>query len=320
MSSSTTPAIATDGLTKRFGPVLALDGLTLEVMPGEVFGFLGPNGAGKSTTLRLLLALIAPTAGSARVMGIDVRDVRRAHRHLAYVPGDVNLWPKLTGAECLELLGALHGGVDVERREELVERFDLDPSRRSRTYSKGNRQKVALIAAFSTRSEVMLLDEPTTGLDPLMEREFHRCVSEARERGRTIFLSSHLLSEVERLCERVGMLREGRLVEVATLERLRALHSTTLEIDLDAADADRVAPRLSAMPGVGAVERTGTGFRLSLSGAPGPLLRAIDELPVTALRSQEASLEEIFLTYYAEPEREAQRGGDGAGSSADTRA
>ena len=319
MPSESEPAIRTEGLTKRFGPVLALDGVTLDVMPGEVFGFLGPNGAGKSTTLRLLLALIRPTAGSARVMGVDVRDVRRAHRHLAYVPGDVNLWPKLTGAECLELLGSLHGDVNLEYRTELVERFELDPSRRTRTYSKGNRQKIALIAAFATRAEVLLLDEPTIGLDPLMEREFHRCVAESRTAGRTIFLSSHILSEVERLCERVGILREGRLVEVATLERLRALHTTTLEIDLPDAEVDGVSSRVAAVPGVGAIERTGTGLRLSLSGSPTPVLRLIDALPVTALRSQEASLEEIFLTYYTEPDGAAS-GSDGADARPDARA
>ncbi len=227
------PAIRTLDLTKRFGSLVALDHLTLDVEQGEVFGFLGPNGAGKSTTLRLLLGFIRATSGSATVMGIDTRDVETCHRHLAYVPGDVSLWPKLTGEECLELLGNLHGDVDTGYRAELVERFSLELDKRSRTYSKGNRQKVALVAAFATRADVLLLDEPTSGLDPLMEQEFRRCVGEAVARGQTVFLSSHILSEVEQLCARVGILRAGTLVEVATIDRLRAMRSTELDIDID---------------------------------------------------------------------------------------
>jgi ABC-2 type transport system ATP-binding protein len=292
-------AILTEGLTKRFGPVHALEDLSLEVRCGEVFGFLGPNGAGKSTTLRLLLGLIAPTAGSAWIMGADVRDVEAAHRHLAYVPGDVSLWPRLTGAECLELLGNLHGGVDRAYRDELVERFELDPTRRSRTYSKGNRQKVALVAAFATRADVLLLDEPTSGLDPLMEKEFRRCVADAAGCGQTVFLSSHLLAEAEELCQRVGILRDGRLVEVASIERLRSLHARELEVDLDGAVPDVVA-LLEPIEGVGAVEVTATGARVTLTGPLTPLLSVLGTLPVAALRSRDPSLEEIFLTYYGD--------------------
>ncbi len=286
------------GLTKRFGALVALDNLTLDVAEGEVFGFLGPNGAGKSTTLRLLLGFIRASAGSAEVMGIDTRDVEECHRHLAYVPGDVSLWPKLTGEECLELLGNLHGSVDRAYRTELVARFDLELDKRSRTYSKGNRQKVAVIAAFATRADVLLLDEPTSGLDPLMEHEFRRCVDEAKARGQTVFLSSHILSEVEHLCARVGILRAGVLVEVASIDRLRAMRSTEIEIDFDGPPPD-----ISHVEGVAQVHPTPTGIRVTLNGPPGPVLKAIESRPVTALRSEEASLEEIFLAYYGDGDR-----------------
>ncbi len=286
------------GLTKRFGSLVALDSLTLDVGRGEVFGFLGPNGAGKSTTLRLLLGFISATAGTAEILGIDTRDVEACHRHLAYVPGDVSLWPKLTGEECLELLGNLHGGIDVAYRDDLVRRFDLELDKRAWTYSKGNRQKVALIAAFATRADVLLLDEPTSGLDPLMEHEFRRCVGEAVTRGQTIFLSSHILSEVEHLCARVGILRSGRLVEVASIDRLRAMRSTELEIDVDGP-----LPDLAGVEGVAQVQPTPTGIKVTLNGPPGPVLKAVDGLPLTAVRSQEASLEEIFLAYYGDGDR-----------------
>jgi len=291
------PAVECEDLTKRFGSVTALDGLTLEVPRGQVFGFLGPNGAGKSTTLRLLLGLIRPTSGRARVLGVDVGERRRAHQRLAYVPGDVSLWPRLSGEECLTLLGNLHGGVDDAYRRELVERFELDLDRRSRTYSKGNRQKVALIAAFATRAELLLLDEPTSGLDPLMEREFQRCVHEATGRGQTVFLSSHILSEVEDLCTRVGILRRGALVEVSEIGQLRAMHSVELE-----ADFAGPPPDLSAVDGVVGTERTPEGVRLRLAGSPRAVLAALAATDVLAVRTREASLEEIFLAYYGEPD------------------
>jgi ABC-2 type transport system ATP-binding protein len=286
-------AVSTRALTKHFGSTVALDGVDLEVRRGEVFGYLGPNGAGKTTTLRLLLGLIRPTRGSAQVLGIDVADVERAHRQMAYVPGDVSLWPKLTGEECLHLFAQLHGSVDTAYRAELVERFDLDVSKRARAYSKGNRQKVALIAAFASRAEVLVMDEPTSGLDPLMEQQFQRCVAEATARGQTLFLSSHLLDEVEELCGRVGILRNGQLVEVAEVEALRSMHGTVLEID----SGDGL-PDLSAVPGVTAVEPTPAGVRVQLTGSVAPLLAALGRCEVTALRSREASLEEVFLGYY----------------------
>jgi ABC-2 type transport system ATP-binding protein len=209
------------------------------------------------------------------------------------VPGDVSLWPRLTGAECLELFGRLQGGVDDAYRDVLVERFELDLDKRTRAYSKGNRQKVAIVAAFARRPDVLLLDEPTSGLDPLMEQQFRACVHEATERGQTVFLSSHILSEVEELCGRVGILRAGRLVEVASIDTLRQMHSSELEIDFHSDPPD-----LRHVEGVDGVERTPNGLRLQLSGRPGAVLAAIDPTEVTAIRSTEASLEEIFLAYY----------------------
>ena len=287
------PAISTHGLTKHFGPVVALQDLDLEVAQGEIFGYLGPNGAGKSTTIRLLLNLIRPTAGSAEIMGIPAWDVARAHRHVTYVPGDVALWPQLTGTEILTLLGNVSGGVDAAYRDELVERFQLDPTKRARSYSKGNRQKVALVAAFMTRPDVLLLDEPTAGLDPLMEEEFQRIARDATARGQTIFLSSHILDEVEDLCDRVGILREGHLVEVAALEELRRMHTTVFE-----AIVDGELPDLSGLRSVTVTEPIPGGVRVSVTGSPAELLTRLASVPVIQLRSHEPSLEEIFLTYY----------------------
>ncbi|HVL84799.1 MAG TPA: ABC transporter ATP-binding protein [Pseudonocardia sp.] len=287
-------ALRTEGLTKRFGRILAVDALDLTVEPGEVFGFLGPNGAGKSTTIRMLLGLIRPTSGRARILDDDAADVRRAHRHLAYVPADVALWPSLTGAEVLELLARTGPGTDLGYREELVRRFELDLTRPGRTYSTGNRQKVALVAAFATRAPLLVLDEPTSGLDPLMEREFRTCVAEARGRGQTVFLSSHLLGEVEAVCDRVGILRAGRLVEVAGIADLRRLRRTDVEVAFAGP-----APELGAVPGVVGVEALAPGrLRFTLSGAPGPALRALAAVDVTALQVREPTLEEIFLDYY----------------------
>ena len=285
--------LVTEKLTKRFGSFTALDKLDLEVRKGEVFGYLGPNGAGKSTTLRLILGLIRPSSGRARIFGVDVHDVKRVHPRIAYVPGDVSLWPRLTGAQCLALFGRLHGGVDPKRRDELIERFQLDTSKRARAYSKGNRQKVALVAAFATRADLLLLDEPTSGLDPLIEAEFVRAVREVAAEGTTVFLSSHILSEVETLCARVGILREGKLVEVADVSRLRTMHGTELDVDMDGP-----RPNLARVPGVGKVETTPEGIRVQMSGEPGPLLQALSGTHVTGMRSREASLEEIFLGYY----------------------
>jgi ABC-2 type transport system ATP-binding protein len=290
-------ALRTDGLGKRFATTVAVDDLTLTVRPGEVFGFLGPNGAGKSTTIRMILGLLRPTSGLAEVFGVPVGDVERAHRHLAYVPADVALWPTMTGRECLELLARIGPGTDLAYRDELLERFALEPDRRAGTYSTGNRQKVALVAAFASRAPLLVLDEPTSGLDPLMEREFRRCIAEAADRGQAVFLSSHQLAEVEAVCSRVGILRTGRLVEVAGLEELRRLRRSEMTVDLTGP-----APGLDGLaqvPGVADVRwHSPLRVTLSLTGPPGPVLHALSAADIARLDVREPSLEEIFLDYY----------------------
>ncbi|GLY06544.1 ABC transporter ATP-binding protein [Actinoplanes sp. NBRC 101535] len=292
----TDPALRAVQLTKRYGRLTALDTLDLDVQPGEVFGFLGPNGAGKSTTIRLLLGLARPSAGRAEVFGVDAADVARAHRHLAYVPADVALWPQLTGAEILHLQARTGPGTDTAYRDELVERFALDPSKPARTYSTGNRQKVALIAAFATRAPLLVLDEPTSGLDPLMEQQFRAAVRQARDRGQTVFLSSHQLAEVEAVCDRVGILRAGRLVAVSSISELRGLHRSEVTITFTG-----TAPDLTSIAGVAGVEAAGQGrVRFTMTGPPAPALRALAVAEVTALAVREPSLEEIFLDYYGQ--------------------
>jgi ABC-2 type transport system ATP-binding protein len=289
-------ALRTANLSKRYGRLLALDGLDLTVAAGEVFGFLGPNGAGKSTTIRLLLGLARPTTGRAWVFDGDAADVATAHRKIAYVPADVALWPRMTGAEVLHLLGRIGPGVDVAYRDELVERFGLDVSKRADAYSTGNRQKVALVAAFATRAPLLVLDEPTSGLDPLMEREFRRAVVQARENGQTVFLSSNQLAEVEAVCDRVGILRAGRLVDVASVADLRRLHRTEVTVTFTGAP-----PEFAGTPGIEALESDGAAaLRFTLNGPPGPALDVLARANVATLAVREPSLEEIFLAYYGE--------------------
>jgi ABC-2 type transport system ATP-binding protein len=283
-------AIEAKELTKSFGQVRAVDSLNLTVDAGEVVGFLGSNGAGKSTTLRLLLGLLRPTSGEATILAHPAGSPL-ARQHVAYVPGDVALWPQLTGREAIGLLGSLHGSMDDGYRDHLFEQFELDPEKRIRAYSKGNRQKVAIIAAFATRADVLLLDEPTSGLDPLMERVFRDCVAEAQARGQAILLSSHMLSEVEHLCARVAMIRQGQLVTIADVGDLRS--HVGLEFDIVGSVGD-----LSGVPGVSDFSPTSDGVHLQLVGPPGPLLAALAGQHVTSLRTREASLEEIFLSYY----------------------
>ncbi len=281
-------------LGKRYGSQDALVGLDLEVARGEVLGYLGPNGAGKTTTIRLFLGLIRPTAGRAELFGLDAtRDAVEAHRHLAYVPGEASLWPSLTGGETLHLLGQVHGDVDEAYRDELVSLFELDPSKKVRAYSKGNRQKLNLIAALASRAELLILDEPTSGLDPLMEQAFRQCVRTAKARGQTVFLSSHILSEVEALCDRVGILRRGVLVELGALESMKHLSALSVEALFDA-----VPPDISRVPGVSAVEVSDHRIRCHVSGPIEPLIEALSGTGVRELLSREPSLEELFLAHY----------------------
>jgi len=294
-------AISTQGLSKRYGRTLALDSLALEVRQGEVYGYLGPNGAGKTTTIRLLLGLHRPTAGRAELFGVDAfGDPRLAHRRLAYVAGEPFLWPAMTGAETLAFLGNLHGSVDVPYRNELIDRFRLEPDKKIRALSKGNRQKVQLIAALATRADLLLLDEPTSGLDPLMEMVFRECIQEAKHRGQTVFLSSHILSEVEAVCDRVGILRSGKLVDEGTLAQLRHLSAATIEVTFDGA-----VPQLPELSGVRSEPAGPSALRFEVAGPIAPLLGALAEQHVVTLTSREPSLEEIFLHHYD--------GSDGAG-------
>lgn len=287
-------AIRTEGLSKSFGSTVALAALDLDMPEGEVLGYLGPNGAGKTTTIRLLLGLIRATAGRAEIFGVDAQaDPVEAHRRIAYVPGEANLWPSLTGMETLHLLGRVHGAVDVAYRDELIERFQLDPSKKVRAYSKGNRQKLILIAGLMSRADLLLLDEPTSGLDPLMEQTFRECVGEARDRGQTVFLSSHILSEVEALCDRVAILRNGHLVEVGTLAQLRHLSALSIEAEFDGAPPD-----VSHLPGVTGVRVDGRRLLCQMTGSVEPLMTVLAAAGVRHLISREPSLEELFLAHY----------------------
>jgi ABC-2 type transport system ATP-binding protein len=280
------PAIDVSNLVKTFGTTRALDGLELEVAEGEVHGFLGPNGSGKSTTIRVLLGLLRSDSGEARLLGGDPwADAVSLHRRLAYVPGDVTLWPNLSGGEAIDLLARLRGGLDETRRAELLERFELDPTKKGRAYSKGNRQKVALVAALASDVELLILDEPTSGLDPLMEAVFRECVAQERDRGRTVLLSSHILSEVEALCDRVTIIRSGRTVETGSLASLR--HLTQITIEAETADGNHVVEHVE----------------------PGELQATLEKLVrvgVKSLVSRPPTLEELFLRHYETPEAAAK--------------
>jgi ABC-2 type transport system ATP-binding protein len=287
-------AIRTHGLSKRYGGTLALDALDLSVSPGEVYGFLGPNGAGKTTTIRLLLGLHRASGGHAEVFGLDAwGDAVAAHRRVAYVAGEPMLWPSLTGAETFEFMAQVRGGTDTAHRDILVDRFKLDTRKKVRALSKGNRQKVQLVAAFATRADLLILDEPTAGLDPLMEMAFRETVLEAKQRGQTVFLSSHILSEVEALCDRVGILREGRLVDEGTLAELRHLVAQTVEITFEGP-----APSLPPLPGVHVIAAGASALRCEVTGGVGGLIAALAQYPVVTLTSREPSLEEIFIHHY----------------------
>jgi ABC-2 type transport system ATP-binding protein len=288
-------AISVRGLVKTYGSTRALDGLDLAVETGEVHGFLGPNGAGKTTTLRVLLGLARADAGSASILGGDPwRDAVALHGRIAYVPGDVSLWPNLTGGETIDLLGNLRGGLDPARRSALIDRFELDPTRKGRSYSKGNRQKVALVAALASDAELLLLDEPTSGLDPLMEASFRACIGEAAARGRTVLLSSHILAEVEATCDRVTIIREGRTVESGGIEAMRHLAHLRVTATLD-------GPVPSDLEGPGVHDVTVDGTSLTCHVDPEALdglLRRLVAVGIVSLTSQPPNLEELFLRYY----------------------
>jgi ABC-2 type transport system ATP-binding protein len=285
------------GLVKRFGHTTALDGLDLQVPRGEVHGFLGPNGSGKSTTIRVLLGLLRADGGTVSLFGQDPwRDAAELHRRLAYVPGDVNLWPNLSGGEVIDLLGRLRGGLDEKRRSLLIERFELDPTKKSRTYSKGNRQKVALVAALASDVELLILDEPTSGLDPLMEAVFTECVDEFKDDGRSVLLSSHILAEVERLCDRVSIIRAGRTVESGTLADLRHLTRTSVSAEL--AEPPSGLDRLTGVHDL-AVEGMRATFEVDTVHL-GAALEALGRFGVRTLTSQPPTLEELFLRHYGE--------------------
>ena len=290
-------AVAVSGLTKRFGSTRALDGLDLEVATGEVHGFLGPNGSGKTTTIRVLLGLLRADGGRAVLLGGDPwTDAVELHRRLAYVPGEVNLWPKLSGGEVIDLLGRLRGDVDPRRRDELLERFELDPTKKARTYSKGNRQKVGLVAALASRAELLVLDEPTSGLDPLMESVFQDCVREVVAEGRTVLLSSHILAEVEVLCDRVTIIRSGRTVLSGTLDELRHLSRTSVS-----AETGRQPIGLADVTGVDDVEVDGGRVTFTVANENlDEALRFLLDHDLRSLTSQPPTLEQLFLGEYGD--------------------
>lgn len=283
-------------LTKKFGGFTALDGVNLTVNKGEIYGFIGPNGAGKSTTIRVLLGLLKSTSGTAKIFGLDAwEDAVEIHKKIAYVPGDVNLWPNLTGGEVIDLFLKMRGvTVDSARKEKLIKQFDFDPTKKCRTYSKGNRQKVALIAAFAADADLYILDEPTSGLDPLMERVFQSCVLEAKEAGSSVLLSSHILSEVERLCDRVAIIREGQIIESGSLAELR--HLTRIQLSVE---TKRAIDDIASVKGVHDLEAKETAYTFQVDGESlGEVIRYVSDFGVKKLESAPPTLEDLFMRHY----------------------
>ena len=287
-------AVKFQGLTKHYGDFSALEDLTLDVNKGEILGYLGPNGSGKTTTIRLMLGLIKPTNGTVEIFGHDAQKEKAAvHSTIAYVPGEANLWPSLTGIETLHLLAQVHGHVDKAYRDKLIKRFELDADKKVRTYSKGNKQKITLIAALASRAELLILDEPTSGLDPLMEQAFRKTALEAKGRGQTVFLSSHILEEVEALCDRIAVLRSGKLVELGTLEQMRHLSAVTIE-----ASFKNQPPVVKHLKGVSKVVTHDNFLSCQVNGPIDELLEVIAKARPLTLLSREPSLEELFLALY----------------------
>lgn len=291
------PTLETTNLTKRFGKVTAIDGINLRLNEGEVFGYIGPNGAGKTTTINVLLGILKASSGSARIFGKDVwSDAVDIHKRISFVPGDVNLWPNLTGGEVIDLFTSMRGNADPAKRKKLLEMFELDPSKKCRTYSKGNRQKVALVAAFAADSDLYILDEPTSGLDPLMEQVFQQCVREQKENGKSIFLSSHILSEVEQLCDRISIIREGRIVETGTLSELRHLTNVTMSVD-----TAMPIENIELIKGVSGIVKNTNGFSFQVESAElGNVVAEISKYGITKLESAPPTLEDLFMRHYSE--------------------
>lgn len=284
-----------NNLTKHFGKFIALDGINLEVNKGEVYGFIGPNGAGKTTTIRVLLGILKATEGDAKIFGKDAwKDAVEIHKNLAYVPGDVNLWPNLTGGEVIDLFVKLRGSNNKSRREELIERFDLDPSKKCRTYSKGNRQKVALIAAFASEADFYILDEPTSGLDPLMENIFQECVMDAKKEGKSILLSSHILSEVEKLCDKVSIIRQGKIIESGSLDELRHLTRTSMTVQ-----TKKTLENLNEIKGIHDIEERDSSISFQVNTEElDNVIKYISQFGLVKLESAPPTLEDLFMRHY----------------------
>lgn len=296
-------------MTKRFGKFTALEGVDLEVNEGEIYGFIGPNGAGKSTTIRILLGVLKATEGSAHIFGKDAwKDAVDIHKRIAYVPGDVNLWPNLTGGEVIDLFLNLRGNDNKKMRDELIERFDLDPTKKCRTYSKGNRQKVALISAFSSNVDLYILDEPTSGLDPLMERVFQNCVMDAKKAGKSVLLSSHILSEVEKLCDRVGIIRQGQIIETGTLNELRHLTRTNFVVQ-----TEEPIKGLKDLSGVHGIEVKGqtSSFQVDTEYI-NQVIKFLSQFEIEKLESTPPTLEDLFMRHYEGTNESGRTGAGGA--------
>lgn len=289
------PVLEVNNLTKRFGKVTAVNGINMTLNQGEVFGYIGPNGAGKTTTINVLLGILKASSGSVQIFGKDAwSDAVEIHKRISFVPGDVNFWPNLTGGEVIDLFTSLRGKVDVAKRKRLLEMFELDPTKKCRTYSKGNRQKVALVSAFAADSDLYILDEPTSGLDPLMEQVFQECVSEQKNNGKTILLSSHILSEVERLCDRVSIIREGKIIETGTLSELRHLTNITMTVD-----TIKHIENLEQIKGISGIKRQNNGLSFQVESSEiGNVVAEISRYGVTKLESMPPTLEDLFMRHY----------------------